>query len=1011
MISTLFPGASSEEVEKLLTNPIEREIHGLSGIRNLISDSMEGRSVITVVMDVDADPARVTKTKAEIREIIERFQSISPQGADKPVLYSLGSGDSPVIEVHIEHGTLPSHSLYQAIDNIKSSIREIPGISEIETISPIKPEIRVEASEAKLHQFNVSLGDVTKALNEHNVSIPGGALLNYPSLDSEKSVWMSGQLLTPEDIGSVVLRANELGKPIRVGDIAEVTHSIEPLRLFSHTNAQRTTRLNVLKKEKTDALTLVAEIKSRLDELKPQLPETLKYSFINDQSSLIERRLSMLYSNFLIGLVLVLGILSLFLPFRIALIVSSCLCLSFLGTMLCFYWAGYSLNLISLLGLIIVSGMLVDDAVVVADACLRKLEGGASPEEAAVEGAHQVWLPDVTSTLSIILAFFPMAMMSGVFGKFVKEMPIAVIISLLFSLITSLFILPGLFVLVFRKLNKEEIKTFINRKNRFEGLVTSIYMKALKFCIARRYAFMSLLALLVVGSLALAYAKMPFVLFPSGDSDSFSIQMKTPSGTILNRTEALVAPVEMAVCKLPKSELKDFITTVGFQYDHGGYHHLYGSEYAEIVVQLVPLEERKRTNEEILSQLKTELGQVNGFEMMSFIPLSDGPPVGRPVNLAIKGNEYGAVAPLVEHFKKFLSGVKGVTDIQSSDALGKEGIRLRLAASEAAASGVGISDTGTIIRAATDGYIATKVHHLGEESPVRVILKPSARVDLKKLTVTNSSAQLISLSHLIHEEPVKLLSRYEHHAGKRQIQVFANIDEAQTTSTEVNGALRQEWQKIQKNFPGLAVNFGGEDADTRESMASMGIAFLAALLGIFVCLILTFKQLLQSFLVFLAIPLGIVSVIWAFLAHGKPMTFMGILGVVALSGVVVNAAIYFLDLSNDLRKENPDRRATIFEAARLRLRPILLSALTTVIGVVPTAYGIGGLDPFVTYVALALSWGLLLGTGLTLLAVPCALAILDDARAGEFNFVSKLVLKIKKRFPSLFEGKGVALAE
>ncbi len=524
--------------------------------------------------------------------------------------------------------------------------------------------------------------------------------------------------------------------------------------------------------------------------------------------------------------------------------------------------------------------------------------------------------------------------------------------------------------------------------------VVPIYTVWLSVSLRHRYVVVIGFFVLFLGSVGFAFKVMRFVLFPPDGVEVFFIRMEAPTGTSLEEHARLMPAVERLVAELPKTEIESFTTHIGIQQqDQNDPFTRRGTEFSQITVNLTPENDRKRKAHEIIADLRKKIGLPEGINKINFARLNPGPPVGKPISLGVRGSDFDKLLPVINEIKENLAQTNGVTDISDSYILGKKEYQLKINASEAAASGLSVDMIGNTVRAAYEGVVATSIRKLDEEIGVRLSLgrKERERAEtFMNISVTNSQGALIPLLRIAKVETSQSLAVIEHENNERQLRVTAEIDVQVTSAKEVNGKIRKILPDLNKKYPGVLVAFGGEDQDTRESMASLARAFGVAVMGIFLILVLTFRRFLQPFLVLLTIPMGIVAVIWAFFFHGMPITFMGMLGVIALSGIIVNNAIVFVDFVNQRREDGADRWESILDAARIRLRPIFLTTVTTVLGILPTAYGIGGLDRFVVPIAMALGWGLLFGSILTAFIFPAALAILDD-----------LSVKVNRMFPRL----------
>jgi multidrug efflux pump subunit AcrB len=475
---------------------------------------------------------------------------------------------------------------------------------------------------------------------------------------------------------------------------------------------------------------------------------------------------------------------------------------------------------------------------------------------------------------------------------------------------------------------------------------------------------------------------MRFVLFPPEGIDIFFIRTEAPTATSLERHSQLLKPIEDVLSKLPKEEVKNFTTTVGLvQQDPNDPNSRRGTEYAQIAVYLTQETERKRTAAEIIAALRTDIGDQAGLKSVQFAKVNAGPPTGKPVSIGVRGKEYEQINAAAASVKAILAKVSGVTDISDNYTLGKEELIVNVNAAEATAAGLSVASVGNTVRAAYEGIVATKVRELDEEIDVRVSLAAEQRTDAKalsRISVPNASGSLIPLSQVADISSHRGVAVIGHEANARQVLVTAEVNVKKVSSLEANAAVKAELDSLRKEHPTITFDFGGENKDTQESLESLAGAFGVAIVGIFLILVLTFGSLSQPFVVLLTVPLGIIAVIWAFFLHQMPLSFMGMLGIIALSGVIVNNAIVFVDFVNQRRRDGLDRYASIFDAAGSRLRPIFLTTITTVIGVLPTAYGIGGLDKFVVPIALALGWGIAFGSVMTAFVFPAALAVLDD---------------------------------
>lgn len=985
-VTTIFPGASPEEVEKLITNPLEQEIKEVDGIKILRSFSLEGRSFISA--QLDPDQTNDDEGKKDIQDAADRIKAQLPDGAEDPLVTSVEAKYTPIIEVAVA-GQMSEMELREEAKKIEDDLEFVPGVARVVPDGIRDMEIHVQASPKKLQQYRLSLDDLASALKRQNISIPGGILEPKTKDKYQMYVRTVGDFIEVEDVKKTVVRANDLGQAITIGDVAEVKYALKKADTLTMTDGMPGMRLTILKKVSADVIKTVDSLKDYLDNNKSKYDERIQIAYVNDMSYYVRRRLGILSNNLLVGLFLVLLVLSLILPTRVAMLVSLGIPIGFLGTMIVFYANGLSINLISMLGLIIVVGMLVDDAIVVTDNCVRYIEEGMHPEDAAVKGTMEI-MPAITAAIcTTIIAFLPMLFMSGIFGKFVRQVPLAVIIPLIISLLEAFVILPshiGKYLNIQSTLQKRRSGTnqgfFARIGQGWDNVVVPKYVNFIRWAVGRRYLVGASAFGLFVVSIILAVTGMKFVLFPPEGVEIFIVRTKAPVGTPVERTAALLKPVEEELLKLPKNELKNFVTRVGIhQQEANDPMTRRGSQLGQIMVYLTPEPSRDRTADEIMEFVKKNVGEIPGFKEVVFTRVSPGPPVGRAIDLGVRAPQYAEIMPAVERVKEYLKTVKGVKDVSDTYDLGKEEMRVIVNPVEAAAAGLDVATIGTSVRAAFEGIVPTSVRTLDEEIDVRVSLPEDDKTQLGTLTsiqIPNRMGNLIPLSQVATFEKTQGISTYEHEAFERQVRVIADVDPEVLSASEANNMLREKLPDLAKDFPHVTMAFGGEDRDTKESMESLVRAFALAIVGIFFLLILTFKSVMQPLLILLTLPFGVISVIIAFFIHGMPLSFLGMMGIIALGGVIVNNSIVFIDFVNNNRIKGMDRFESIIEAAKLRIRPIFLTTVTTICGVLPTAYGIGGLDKFVVPIAMALGWGLMVGSILTIFIFPSSVAILDD---------------------------------
>lgn len=980
MVTAIFPGASPDQVEKLVVNPLEQSIREVDGIKKVQSQALDSRAVITITLDPDARDT--DRTNDDIQRAVDQVEDY-PADAEKPLVVALESGQSPVIELAVTSETVDELQLRATAKYIADEMSNVPGVAKVSKDGWRRREIQVLADQNKLTSNYISVSQLVQAIGEQNIQLPAGDML-LPT-GNEVSVKTDGELETVEEIQKIPVRSNFEGLGVRVSDVATVQEGLEKATVLFRTNSKPSFKLTIIKKERADALDTVEAVKARMKVLEKNLPAGVEYFFINDFTFYLKNRLATLSGNMVVGIMLVCIVLALFLPFRVALVVAIGIPFSMFLAISIVQYFGFSLNLISLIGLIIVSGMLVDDTIVVTENIFRRLEGGEDRDTAIVDGATEMVAPVVASVLTTIAAFSPMLFMSGIFGKFVFEIPLLVILPLAISLIGAFWIAPAhILTFVGSSVHKhvEKRKAENARAHWYDRLLPK-YTEFIRITLRRRYitlaCFVGLLALTAVLT-----TQMRFVLFPPEGIYSFYIRVDGTPGATLNDMSEMIATLEPRIKELPKEELIDYTSTIGLQQEEPNDPLTKrASHYAQILVNLSPESDRDRSVDEIVADMRAKVPKPEGATKMTFSIAQGGPPQGRPISINLYGEDFAVLRKLADQTKEIMATVNGVTDIEDSEVIGKREYRVIPDHDRVSQTGLTVRDVATTVRATFAGLVASNLRSLDEEIDIRVQLKPpdkGAIRQLQDIKIGNPQGQLVPLSKIATFEDSESRLIIQHEKYKRILNVSSQVDLEKTTAMQATGELQEKLKDLLKDFPQYEISFAGENEDTAESFASLGRAFAIAAILIFMILVLTFQSFLQPLLVLLALPLGFMGVVFALLLHGRPLSFMAMLGIIALAGVIVNNTIVYIDYFNSLKRSGHSTDDALIEAATTRLRPIVLTSLTTVLGLMPTAYGLGGSDGFVMALALALGWGLMLGSFLTVLLFPAILNIVDDGQ-------------------------------
>ena len=1040
-VVTVYPGASPQEIEKLVTRPLEESIKEVDGIKEYRSTSIEHRSAMTILIDPDARDSR--KVVDDIRSAVDRTTDL-PADAEKPLMIEVGTARTPVIEFYLGQvekdgkPLLTDRELRQQAEILEKKLLNVRGVARVERHGWRDTEMQVDLNPHLLQRYYIGVDAVINALRLRNINLPGGKIEKG---DREIIVRTIGEFENTKEIERTVIRSNEVGQAVRISDVATVTEGFEEPSILERADGHPAITLVVIKRQSADVIKVVDQTKAVVEDFKKHMPAKLKVGHANDLSFFVRRRLGVLMSNGMGGLFLVVVSLFVFLGWRVAVMTTLGIPVAIGMTFMTMQWMGVTLNLISMFGLILVIGIIVDDAIIVSENIFRYVEMGYGAYESVVKGTQEVVAPVLATISTTIAAFGPMLFMTGIFGKFVYFIPLVVIIALLASLLESFFILPSHVYDVTKYSSAPTGETA--RDHWFNALRDRLYRPTLVWALKHRaFVLLGLLGLLLtVGGLQKAFGS--FKLFPSA-IDAFFVKITADRGLTKTATLKFARAVEQAVAQLPPDEpgvprpsreLKNFTTRVGIiQLQPNDPFVKRGSNYAMVRVFLTPEQDRTRKTKEVVRSLRrrtawllNEEGRrrlalqeaaeaaaegspsavatsglhatalatgskagtqaagpevpaefrelAGGLIALDFEEQQGGPPVGKPVAIQITGNEYDELKKIGAEYKAVLSKIDGVTDIDDDFQPGKDEIRLTVSEILAAQAGLSVMQVASSVNTAFDGNVATKIKRLAEEVDVRVRFGEAYRLSPRMLDlihVQNMQGYLVPVNRMARFEEARGVVALNHLDGNRLLTVTANVNEKKISSREANLKAAQAGKNIIRKYPGYSVQFGGENKDTEESMNSLMRAFAVGLVLIFMILASLFRSIIQPAIVVAAIPFSLIGVMLAFLTHGHPFSFLGMMGVIGLAGVVVNDSIVLVDFANNIRDNNPGMHIddVVKDAAALRLRAVLLTTITTVLGLLPTAYGLGGRDPFLVPMALSFAWGLMFATFLTLVVVP-----------------------------------------
>ncbi|MCB0365610.1 MAG: efflux RND transporter permease subunit [Bdellovibrionaceae bacterium] len=975
-VATIYPGASPEEVEEQVTLKIENELRGIEGVKDIKSLSATGRSEIALRLDIDSgDPL---KAQDEIHRAVQRVRGLPQDIKDTPSVRVANAKEIPILELALIGGN-ENRRRDRLANDLRLLLEDSRGVADVVMSGYREREFQILLKPNLMQQAYVGIGEVVDAVKRRTLNIPAGFIR---SPDNQRLVRVTGQIQSAEEMGEIIIRSNFSGQKIRIRDVAEIKDGMEDPSVMVRVNSEPATLITVTKRADADAIRVVENLNKQLEVFrKDKLPDGYSLISYNDEASRIAERLDIVVVNGLSGLVLVLVILLFFLPGSLGFVASLSLPLAILGALALMPLMGVNFNNITMLALVISIGMLVDNSVVISENYARLRAEGYKRQPAALKAVHQFWLPLTATVLTTIAAFLPMLVTKGVMGQFIRWIPIMVSIALVMSLIESFILLPSRlqFTVLDNAGNKDpsaETKT-----NWFEPLRIR-FERFMDLCIRRRYLVFLALSLLLLSSLVLARYGNRFELFPTDDVEYYFSGFSAPITTNLETMDKMTKRVSEEATRVLGNDNIDYVIARSGVSRRSGSENSVNGEYVGMMVIAVTANAAKTLDpQEVLQRLRTiDRGQL---ETLTFDASRHGPPVGAALSATFRSKDYRQLKSFVTEFQEQLTRIPGVVDVENDEVRG--GPEYRIVPNHGAISSMNL-DTQTIgvaLRTALQGAVATELTLDGDDFDLRIRYDDQQRETFNAIKATHvmeKTGKLIPLSSLVRIEDTEGPAVRKHHDFKRSITVQSGVIPSVITSIALNEKAQSIAANLKRTYPAVTSVFGGEQESTQESMTSLQQALLLALLGIFAILVLLFHSFLHSGLILSTIFLGLVGISWAFFLHNRPLSFLAMIGTVGLAGVVVNSAIVLVSYINDLKQEKPhlDLHQILAQASGARLRAVMVTSLTTIGGLLPTAYGWGGYERMLVPMTLALAWGLASGTILTLIWVPCGYAIVED---------------------------------
>jgi multidrug efflux pump subunit AcrB/outer membrane protein TolC len=997
IVTTPYTGVSPEDVESLITIPVENEISSLRDIKKLNSTSAEGVSITVVEFEPEVVVEDVLQ---KVRDRVSRARSELPDDVDESTVSEISFSDIPVLLITVAGG-LDEEGLKELAEALEEDAKRIPGVLDTTVTGGIEREIQVQVIPERIGHYGLSIRDVAGAISDENVNIPGG---NVAVGRGDFLLRVPGEFIEPRQIESVaVKRVGE--RPVFVRDVARVVDTYKDRETYSRMGGQPSVTLSVTKRAGSNILEVAEGLKGLVAEHSQDWPPGVEYRVLGDQSANIRSTVNELQNNIITALILVVGVLVFAMGLRNSLFVALAIPLSMLGSMLVLDSAGFTLNMVVLFSLIMALGMLVDNGIVVVENIYRHAEMGKSRTLAAVDGTAEVAVAVAASTATTVAAFGPLALWTGVIGEFMGYLPKTIITVLVASLVVAIVVLPvamsRLMPANVSRAGGVDSEYAIHREL---GPVMRFYQKLLKFSIRFRYLSAALVTaslLVTAGIYGLFNHGTEFM--PDTEPDRARVGVQAAQGTDVETTDRIVREVEAVLARTPN--IDTWVAQTGVS---AGGDALAGSSArpneARITVDFPPHpnnwspgeSRRVADTRDTISDLRADLAMIPGARI-AVDPEMMGPPVGKPIEILVSGDELDAVGAFALDVMRQVSRLQGVTALENDYKVGRPEMRLVVDRGAAKRVGVSTAAVGDAVRSAIAGVKASALRDGDNEHDIIVQLAPEYRSDLQSVLGLRLPGRE-DRSPDTFPVPISTVASYELVGGSGSIQ-HVDQDLVVTITGDVlygfnENDVRAEVLALVEGIDapaGMALSLGGADQEQQESAAFLGRAFAIAVALIMMVLVTQFDSLSMPLIIIFTVILSLTGVLWGLLLTGTPFSvIMTGIGVISLAGVVVNNAIVLLDYVQQLLERGFSVEDALVEAGLTRFRPVVLTAITTTLGLVPMAIGVS-LD-FLNFklnvggqsaewwgpMAVAVIFGLTFATLLTLVMVPTFYSINDD---------------------------------
>ncbi len=1002
-VTTVYVGVSPQDIESLVTQEIEKEIKGIKDVKKITSVSRESFSTISIEFTPDV---KIDDALQKVRDKVSVAKTKMPKDIKEPIINEVNFSEFPILYVNIS-GNEGLAKLKDIGDKLSDKIEGIPGILSAEVVGGLEREVKINVDADRLKYYNLSFNDIINTISAENISIPGGGV---DVGSSNYLVRVPGEIEDPSIIGDFIVKAdNKQTAPVYIRDVAQVIYGYKEHSTFSRENGKESITILVKKRSGENIVRIADETKQLVKDEQKNFPAGVKVSFTGDQSKSVKDTVHELENGIITGMILVIAILLLFLGLKNALLTATSIPLSFLISFMVLSWMGITLNIVVLFTLILVLGIIVDDAIVVMENIYRLQEKeGYNPYDSSLEGPREVVKPVSIATLTIIASFLPLLFFPGIVGEFMKFLPITLIVCLSSSLFVAMVISP-VQASVFINVQKDKLKkpgplqrAIEHFDENFFGTMVRQYEKALRYSLKRRKLVIGgTVALLIVMFIIYGKFNNGVEFFPNVEPRQANINITMPIGTNIDKTNEFTKQIEK---KIPAyKDIEYFIANVGSSNNPLDFSGEGIPNKSTITLNFHDKVDREKSSFETIEEVREAVTGFAGGDI--YVEKQRmGPPTGPPINIEISGDDFEKLGVISEDIQKQIKEIPGIKDLKDDFDQARPEIKVNVDREKAALYKLSTATIASTIRTAINGTAASTYRVGEDEYDITVRLEKNQRDNISAIenlyisNKDNAKIPLTSVASVGFSGGIGAINRKD---LNRVVTVSANAE-----GRLGNDVLKDVMAKLKdyKMTEGYKLKYTGEQEDQKETSDFLGKAFMISLLLIFMLMVIEFNSLTTPLIIMFSVLLSLIGVFLGLLITQTPFGIvMTGIGVIALAGIVVRNAIVLLDFQKELEKQGLSRDEAMIKSGTIRLRPVFLTAAATIIGLVPLTTGvdfdwrsfsliIGGENTaFWRAMGVAIIFGLSVSTFLTLVVVPAIYTAVDDVKLKFKNRKKKKV--------------------